>query len=179
VFLVPYKCLDGKAGTRDALSCSDKDTALDAVIEIDDKNAGDDPKDVDGVVHPEVDYLNKTTPPRFRVWTGPAYSFPTENVSTATQCGSLYEIEVASDAKLQTDSWKSGPQTSSKPCEGEFDLAGRLPEKTWNAIATQGRIYYRVWTWDSSGHKRVSTEPGAGAFTIPPPFAVINATGKP
>lgn len=182
VFLVPYKCLDGKAGTRDGLACSDQDTALDAVIEIDDRNPGDDLKDADGVVHPEVDYLARTgSLPRFRVWTGPAYLFSAagDALTGSPRCGKSYEIEVASDAAFQTNLWTSGPQTPAKPCEDEFDLSGRLPEKTWNAIAAQGRIYYRVRTWDNSGHKRVSTEPGAGAFTIPPPFAVINDTGKP
>ena len=154
---------------------------MDAVIEIDDKNAGDDFKDVDGVVHPEVDYLDKATPPRFRVWTGPSYLFSTagDALTGSPRCGVSYEIEVASDATFQTNRWTSGPQKPSRPCEGEFDLSGQLPAATWKAIAAQGRIYYRVWTWDNSGHKRVSTEPGAGAFTIPPPFAVINNTGKP
>lgn len=180
VFLVPYKCLDGKPGTRDDLACAGQDTALDAVIEIDDKRTGDDAR-VDGVVHPEVDYLEKSTPPRFRIWTGPAYLFSAAGdvLEGSPRCGIGYEIEVASDAAFQANRWTSGPQTLPSPCEAEFDLAGKLPDPAWKAIAAQGRIYYRVRTWDSSGNKRVSTEPGAGAFTIPPPFAVINDTGKP
>lgn len=178
IFLVPSNCLDNKPGTRDLLSCSDQDTALDAVIEIDDRNTGDDPKDVDGAVHPEVDYLN--APPRFRIWTGPSYFFPSEDATGNTNgCGNRYQIEVASDEKFQTNLWTSGSRSTDTPCEGSFDLYRKLPDTIWNALAAQGRLYYRVRTWDGSGHMRVSTQPAAGAIPIPPPFATINSSGKP
>ena len=41
------------------------------------------------------------------------------------------------------------------------------------------RVYYRARTQDASGgNERLSTSPGNGLWTVPPPYAVITANGK-
>ncbi|HEV8242226.1 MAG TPA: hypothetical protein VGS57_22860, partial [Thermoanaerobaculia bacterium] len=73
IFLVPYQCLDGNAGTHDPAACASTDIAADAVIDIDDNEPGDD-LTLNGVNLPEFDYLRAGGPaPTFRVWTGPRY----------------------------------------------------------------------------------------------------------
>lgn len=72
VFLVPYQCIDGDAGTSDPLFCPSGDNGGDAVIDIDDNTPGDDlvAPGVPGS-QPEVDFLQLGGPaPTFHVWTG-------------------------------------------------------------------------------------------------------------
>jgi hypothetical protein len=87
-----------------------------------------------------------------------------------------YDLEVAADPKFLTRRWTSGSTAvPAGACEAEVDL----PQAPWQALRPGGRIYYRVRVWDILGRERISTSPGAGAFQIDPPFAVINDTGKP
>jgi hypothetical protein len=183
LFLTPFNCLDGDPATTDPAACpadpSGPETAPEAVIEIDDQDPKDDPV-ADGVIHPEADYLKKTgPPPRFRVWTGPNYRFFPQGtaVTVAPPCGVRYEVEAAADAAFTRKRWTSG-STAVPPgqaCRAEVDL----PAAAWQALRTEEKIYYRVRTWDVLGRERISTSPGAGAFKIDPPFAVINDSGKP
>lgn len=181
-FLTPFNCLDGDPKTSDPETCPGQDTAPEAVIEIDDQDAGDDPV-VDGVVHPEADYLKSTgLPPRFRIWTGPGYRFSSAGIAVTADpsCGVRYEVEAAADAAFTKKRWTTGSTAvptvpPDQACQAEVDL----PAAAWQALRTEGKIYYRVRTWDVLGRERISTSPGAGAFKIEPPFAVINATGKP
>jgi hypothetical protein len=185
LYLTPFTCLDGDPATADPVACPDNpskpETAPDAVIEIDDQDTSlaDDIK-VDEVVHPEVDYLSRTgRPPRFLVWTGPHYRFSKAGIAvmTAPPCGVRYEVEVAADAAFLQKKWTSGvkPVPPSQPCQADVELEKR----SWDDLSKGERLYYRVRTWDVLGRERISTSPGAGAFRIDPPFAVINATGKP
>lgn len=169
-FLTPFNCLDGDPATGDPAACpvdpSNLETATDAVIAI------------DGL--PVTDYLKKTgPPPRFRIWTGPNYRFSPQGiaVTAAPPCGVRYEVEVAADPRFQKKRWTSGSTAvpPGKTCEAAVDL----PAAAWQALRTEGKIYYRVRTWDVLGRERISTSPGAGAFKIDPPFAVINDSGKP
>ncbi len=170
VFLTPIECLDGKAGTKHP-HCPAADTAVDAVIEIDDRDpagypAGD----------PEVDYLKKAgPPPGFRIWTGPHYRFTGAGAAdtTAPLCGQTYEVEAASDAKFTLNLWKSGVR-STATCQADVVL----DPAAWNVLRNQNRLFYRVTTKDQQGTTRVSTAPGAGTFPIEPPFAAINASGS-
>jgi hypothetical protein len=183
LYLTPFVCLDGDPATTDLKACpadsSGREAAPEAVIEIDDRDTGDDPV-VDGIAHPEVDYLKKSgPPPRFRVWTGPHYRFSKAGIAVTTEppCGVRYEVEVAADAGFKTKRWTSGSVAvpPGQVCQAEMDL----PAASWQALRTEPRIYYRVKTWDVLGRERISTSPGAGAFQIEPPFAVINDTGRP
>lgn len=174
LFLVPFACLDGDPQTSDPKGCPGKDTAAEPVIEIDD-NAADDPA-VGGVVHPEVDYLKRGGPaPSFRVWTGPRYLFSGNTAdASANLCGRKYRIELAADPGFQTKITLDSP-LSFNGCEDVVTLAAG----DWAAFSKESKIYYRVKTWDDLGRERLSTAPGAGAFSVDPPFAVINDTGKP
>jgi hypothetical protein len=187
LYLVPFQCLDGNLATTDPDACpSDPklETALDAVIEIDDQDPGDDLV-VDGVVQPEVDYLRPDGPPRFQVWTGPHYRFAgngTATLGASPPCGNRYQVELAADPQFSTF-WTNGQQDVKKKkkedpaCWGELILTPA--EWTEAQKLTGSKVYYRVKTWDSLGRERFSTAPGGGAFKIDPPFAVINATGRP
>jgi hypothetical protein len=185
LYLIPFHCLDGNLATTDPDACpSDPklETAPDAVIEIDDQDTGDDLV-VDGVAHPEVDYLRADGPPRFQVWTGPHYRFAGDGTAVLVgppPCGDHYEVELAADAGFNTVVWTSGsiPVAGAQACSGEVILSA----SDWKNVQDQlvePKVYYRVKTWDVLGRERISTSPGAGAFQISPPFAVITATGTP
>lgn len=158
----------------------------DAVIDVDDQESGDDPE-VDGVRHVEVDYvLRGGAAPIFRVWTGPRFAIEGTGagtvISTAKRsCHTRYQVEVATTATFSPNSkvWKS--QVLNAP-----DCAGKVgpTDQEWNSLlaGTSGdqNVYYRVRTWDGNGaNPRISTSPGAGSFNVPPPFVVVNDTGKP
>ncbi len=170
VFLTPLECLDGKADTKHP-HCQAADSALDAVIEIDDRDpagypAGD----------AEVDYLKRDgPPPGFRIWTGPHYRFTEAGAAdtTAPLCGQTYEVEAASDDKFKVNLWKSGVRSTST-CQAGVTLDAAA----WERLRRKNRLYYRVTTTDQHGTTRVSTAPGAGAFPVDPPFAVINPSGR-
>ena len=58
--------------------------------------------------------------------------------------------------------------------------AWTVPAVDWDTLDDTDRLFYRVRTWDAmGGNEKISTSPGNGLFTPPPPYAVINATGTP
>lgn len=184
LYLVPFDCLDGKPGTAVPGACpndSNPEAGLDAVIEIDDQDTGDD-SEMDGVVHPEVDYLQFDEPPRFQVWTGPHYRFNgdgTANRNAPLPCGDRFQVELAADPQFGTV-WTKGPQLlkpNDPPCWGEVILT----PGEWAAAqtVTGSKVYYRARTWDVHGRERLSTLPGGGAFQVAAPFALITVDGKP
>ncbi len=181
VFLVPLSCLNTVGG-----NCGD------AVIDIDDNDTSDD-VDINGVTHPEVDYLALGGPaPTFHVWTGPRYrldaSTEAHTLTNPAPCNAEFQVQVSTDpgfaaGSTVTSQWVSvntNPTTSgTTQCYG-----------TWTPIASQwailqaggagSRIYYRATTRDANaGNVRVSTSPGHGLWTVPPPYAVITANGQP
>lgn len=183
IFLTLHQCLDKP--TRTSVSCFVAGQAAgDAVIDVDDRDPGDDPV-VDGVTHVEVDYLKRSGPaPLFRVWTGPRYHFEQtgSEIVASTQppylCHARFQVEIASDQDFNTGVWKSAVLPA-PDCYGEVEL----PASAWSklrAASGSARIYYRVRTWDAANNnQRISTSPGAGSFNVPPPFVVVNDTGKP
>lgn len=180
VFLTLHQCLDKP--TKTSVSCFVAgQSAGDAVIDVDDRDPGDDPV-VDGVTHVEVDTLKRSGPaPLFRVWTGPRYHFEKTvgGIEASTNppylCHARFQVEAASDQGFTKGLWKSAV-LSAPDCQGEVEL----PASAWGTLKGGPRIYYRVRTWDAAnGNPRISTSPGAGAFNVPPPFVVVNDTGKP
>lgn len=186
IFLVPPECVDGNVFTKNATFCPLGEGGGDAVIDVDDRTPADDPV-ADGVTHPEVDWLKRSgPPPLFRVWTGPRFRFGAGGkASTAGPfpCHAKLKVEAASDAGFTANRWESG-EISAFPSGGPGCYAEVvLPDAAWirlKGASGTARIYYRARTWSASGaDERRSTRPGAGTYTLPPPFAVVNDSGKP
>ena len=192
VFLIPYQCLDGRNGTKDPRSCPSGENGGDAVVDIDDNDPSDDPV-INEVTHPEVDALRLGGPaPTFRVWTGPRYRLKgargASTVTNPSPCNARFRVEVSTDPSFPATAtiggaWQSvnrNPSNTTLPaCYGEW-----TPGSTgWTALQAGGtgsRIYYRARTQDGGGgNDRVSTLPGNGLWTVPPPYAVITSTGQP
>lgn len=180
LFLIPWGCLDGNA----ASACPGGESGADAVIDIDDREPGDD-LDSGGVIHPEVDFLRLGGPaPSFRVWTGPRYRLDGPGGAAAltgpAPCNREFEVEASTDptfpsAATVTSGWQAVAPASS--CYGEW-----VPDASqWTTLQAGGalsRVYYRVRTRDAAGgHVRLSTAPGNGLWTVPPPYAVLTVDG--
>ncbi|MDJ0869857.1 MAG: hypothetical protein QNK03_27435 [Myxococcota bacterium] len=191
VFVLPAACLDGDGGTSDPASCPGGENGGDAVIDIDDMDPGDD-LDVQGVNHPEVDFLELGGPaPRFHVWTGPRYRLSgasgAATFSNPSPCNARFQVEVATDPAFPgattilsgfTTVDRNPGTAGSAECYGTWTpSAGE-----WTTLQAGGagtRIYYRARTTDGGGgNERLSTEPGNGLYTVPPPYAVITSDGR-
>jgi hypothetical protein len=192
LFLIPYQCLDGHTQTKDPLSCPSGKNGGDAVIDVDDTDTSDDPV-VNGVLHPERDFLKLGGPaPTFQVWTGPRYRLDGPNGGNTRRspapCNARFSVEVSTDLAFPVEAtvasaWQTVSRTSSAtsppPCFGTW-----TPEPPqWTALQAGGagsRVYYRARTQTTAGgNERLSTQPGNGLRTLPPPYAVITATGRP
>ena len=185
VFLVPYKCLDEASSTMDSNFCGKGDSGGDAVIDADDRDTGlDDDIEVDGVVHPEVDYLERNGPvPGFRVWTGPRFLFDAAgNAKVAGMgqalCHTDYRIEVSDDPMFPVSSTSSA-QGKASQCYAEPNFPNWVTLK--GPPNTKRVFYYRVITWTpgSPSAPRDSLIPVPNGPKLPPPFVVINDSGKP
>ncbi len=184
LFLVPYQCLDSDPATVDPHSCPGADHGGDAVIDVDDNVAGDD-YEIRGVRHPEGDYLKLGGPaPTFHVWTGPLYRFDRAGAASPAPppCNRRYRVEVSADpgfpATATADSsWIDVPADSGSACYGTWTPS----VEHWAGLQTGGagtRIYYRATTRGAGGdNPRISTAPGNGLWTVPPPYAVLTADG--
>lgn len=186
IFLVPPECIDGNIFTKSSKFCPLGEGGGDAVIDVDDRDTADD-RVFDGVAHPEVDWLKRGGPaPLFRVWTGPRFRFGLAGkASTAGPfaCHAKLKVEVASNARFTDNRWESG-EISAFPNGGPGCYAEVvLPATEWTRLkraAGTAKIYYRVRTWSASGgDERISTSPGAGTYSVPPPFVVVNSSGRP
>ena len=188
-FLIPHVCLDSDAGTTDPSSCSGGTNGGDAVIDIDDNDPADD-YSINGMLHEEVDFLELGgAAPSFHVWTGPRYQFNGSGAATfpnPSLCNEEYRVEVSdADTFPGGSTFNSGwvtvdrdPTTAgSAECYDEWTL----PNAAWTSLQAGGdgtRIYFRVTTrFLGGGNERVSTEPGAGLWIVPPPYSVITSNG--
>jgi hypothetical protein len=191
VFLIPYQCLDGNAGTTDATFCPTGENGGDAVIDIDDNEPADD-LTINGVLHPETDFLRLGGPaPIFQVWTGPRYKLDgASGASTANNpspCNTKFMVEVSTDstfpgASTINSGWITvdiDPTTAGSP-EGFGTWTPTAAQ--WTTLQAGGAgtlIYYRVRTRDAAdANDRLSTQPGNGLWTVPPPYAVITGDGR-
>jgi len=185
IFLIPAQCIDGDATTSDPIRCPSGELGADAVVDINDNDTADDPV-VDGVTHPEVDYLEQTGgAPTFHVWTGPRYKFSGTSATfpNPSPCNSRFQVEVANNDAFTLNVITSGfitvdtdPTTPAPECYGTWTPTGAQ----WATVNPGDRIYYRVRTQNAvGGDERVSTQPGQGLYSVPPPYAIINATGTP
>lgn len=192
LFLIPYQCLDGRIQTKDTLSCPSGENGGDAVIDVDDNDTSDDPV-VNGVLHPERDFLRQgPSAPTFHVWTGPHYRLNGPDgkatLRSPAPCNARFRVEVSTDPAFPEAATIVSPLqpvsrdptvTSPPPCYGTW-----TPDaQQWAVLKTGGagsRIYYQARTQTAvGGNKRLSTRPGNGLWIVSPPYAVITATGRP
>jgi hypothetical protein len=190
LFLIPYQCLDGNAATTDPLFCPSGENGGDAVIDIDDNDPSDD-LSVNGVTHPEVDFLKLGGPaPTFQVWTGPRYKLDgpsgASTLNNPSPCNTKFRVEVSTDqtfpgASTIDSGWINvdlDPTTAATP---EGFLTWTPSAAQWTTLQAGGagsRIYYRVRTRDAAdANERLSTLPGNGLWTVIPPYAVITTDG--
>lgn len=188
VFLVPWSCLDEDAGTSDATFCPAGDTGGDAVVDIDDNDPGDDlsASDVD---HYEHDFLELGgAAPTFQVWTGPRWKLngagSARPVTGTPLCNTEFEVEVSTDPAFGTVVSSGWTSVDTDPANGTPDCYGTFTPSSsdWTSLQSGGalsRIYYRVRTRSGVGvNERISTQPGNGLWTVPPPYAVITTNGE-
>jgi len=191
LFFVPPACIDGDPASSDAGFCPDGDTGGDAVIDVDDLDAADDPE-IRGVVHRETDFLELGGPaPLFHVWTGPRYRFEADGeaatLTDASLCNAEFQVEASLDpsfpeAATVTSPWigvDRDPVSEDTPeCYGTWQPS----DADWETLQADGllsRLYYRARTRDESGgNVRLSTEPGNGLRSVTPPYAVLTADGR-
>jgi len=189
-FLVPYQCIDGSAATTDGLSCPTGENGADAVVDIDDNDTSND-LTLAGVPHPTWDFLKLGgVPATFHVWTGVRFKLDgalgSSTLTNPSPCNSQFQVEVSTDpafpvASTITSPWTvvdTDPTTPASPeCYGTWtpDAA------SWLGLQAGGdetRIYYRARTRDAAmGNDRLSTTPGNGLWSVPPPYAVFTITG--
>ena len=191
VFLIPYQCLDGNAGTTDPTSCPSGENGGDSVVDIDDNDPAND-INVNGVAMYTHDFLklggNVAT---FQVWTGPRYKLDgTSGASTLNNpapCNTQFSVEVSTDPAFPAASTIVSPFTTvntdptnnaTPQCFGTW-TPSNADWTTLQAGGAETRIYYRALTRDASnGNERLSTQPGAGLWTVPPPYAVFTTDGN-
>ena len=188
LFAIPDRCIDGDATTSEP-GCPGGEDGGDAVLDVDDDVVGDDPV-LDGVRHPEHDYLqrNGTVPPVYHVWTGPRYVFAGDAIATGTSaapCHRSFQVELSTDpsfppATTTTSGWidVSDDPAKDHACYGRWS-----PVEAWPVLAAgaeNSRIYHRARTRRvAGGAERLSTLPAGGTWSVPPPYAVLTATGRP
>lgn len=188
VFLTPYQCLDGSPLTGDRSFCPFGEDGADAVVDVDDNDPADDLV-IDGVVHPERDFLRAGGPaPTFLVWTGPRYRLDgaggVASFNRPSPCNTRFRVEVSNDPAFPAPAIMSpwvavdvDPGTPESPeCFGTWTPTAAQ----WEELQAGGsRIYFRARTRNAfDGDERLSTRPGGGLWTVPPPYAVITADGR-
>jgi hypothetical protein len=191
IFLLPYQCLDGNTTTTDPTSCPTGENGGDSVVDIDDNDASNDIT-VNGVSMYTHDFLKLGgVPATFQVWTGPRYKLDgTSGASTLNNpspCNRKFSVEVSTDPSFPVASTIVSPFTNvninptnnaTPQCFGTWTPSNA----DWTTLQAGGagtRIYYRARTRDASNaNERLSTLPGAGLWTVPPPYAVFTTDGK-
>lgn len=189
VFALPSVCIDGDNATSDAAICPSGENGADAVIDLDDNDLADDLL-VDGISHREADFLKLGgSAPTFQVWTGPRFRFAGTSarpVAGTAICNAKYIVEVATDpafpaAATVNSGWRNVDLNTATPATPECYDTWSPSAAQWTTLQAGGhltRLYYRTRTRDAAdGNERVSTAPGSGTWTVPPPYAVITTTG--
>jgi hypothetical protein len=188
IFLTPSTCIDGNAATGDPTVCpvaGGGEMGGDAIVDVWDNDAADD-NVLDGITHPEFDYAQRgDPPPTFRVWTGPRYRFNasgvassfTPSAATPSPCHTQYQVEL-SDTPLFTTIVSSGWLAASATAQPECYGTWTPPAANWTTlggVSGDVKVYYRVRTRDGAGlNEKLSTQPGSGAWTVPPAYVIVN-----
>ncbi len=189
LFLLPWQCLDGDPGNDARVECPVANPGADAVIDVDDDDTGDD-DEVNNVTVVDRDFLRLAAAPipKFHVWTGPRYRLDGAGGATnptPAPCNDKLKVEVTTDPTFATITAQSpwiivnrDPSGAAPTCYATWSPT----PSEWAALRAGGapsQIYYRARTQDiSGGTERLSTRPGNGLWTVPPPYAVITVDGR-
>ncbi len=191
LFLVPYQCLDGNNATTDPSSCPTGENGGDSVVDIDDNDPSND-INVNGVAMYTHDFLKVGgTVATFQVWTGPRYKLDgasgASTLNNPAPCNAQFSVEVSTDPAFPGASTTVSPfitvntdptNNATPQCFGTWTPSNA----DWTTLQAGGagtRIYYRARTRDAANaNERLSTQPGAGLWTVPPPYAVFTTDGK-
>jgi len=191
IFLTPVQCIDGDLSTSNPTFCPNGEMGGDAIVDVRDNDAADD-NVIDGVTHPELDYIKRgSISPTFRVWTGPRFKFDangtasnfTPSAATPSPCHTEYRVELSNDetfaSGVVTSGWRSASATAQPQCYGTWTPSAAV----WSPFEGSSgdvKVYYRVRTHDAtSANERISTQPGSGSYDIPPAYLVVNNAGQP
>jgi hypothetical protein len=190
IFLVPWQCLDADPSNDATLGCPAANPGADAVIDVDDDDEADDDL-VNGAVVVDRDFLRAaaTPVPKFHVWTGPRYRLDgpagAHTVPSPAPCNDEFQVEVTTDPAFATITAASGWIRVNRLAGGAAPTCYGVwsPDPAqWTQLrlgTPPARIYYRARTRDAGGGTvRLSTEPGNGLWTVPPPYAVITTDGR-
>lgn len=200
MFLVPEECIDGDPTTGDPATdnanfcpvTSGGENGGDAVIDVNDNDESDDVT-IDGIIHPEVDYLRREdgVAPTFQVWTGPRYVFDPQgwalnyvpSSANPAPCNVKFTVELASNEaftqNVVTSGWRTVSTTVAPECFGVWTPG----DNEWHqlrGVNGDTKVYYRVRTRAADDtNERLSTSPGNGRFTVPAAYIVVNDSGRP
>jgi hypothetical protein len=194
IFLVPYTCIDGDASTGDPTFCpvaSGGELGADAIVDVRDNDSGDDVT-IDGIVHPELDWSKRgDVLPTFRVWTGPRFKFDasgvantfTPSMATPSPCNTKFRVEMASDEaftiNVVNSPWTDVSATTQPQCYGTW-TPNAADWTTLGGLTGDVKVYYRVRTRDAADmNEKISTSPGSGSYSVPPPYVIVNDLGRP
>jgi len=190
LFPIPAECIDGDNATIDASLCPAGENGAEAVIDIEDNELGDD-LTVDDITHPEHDFLRLGGPaPTFHAWTGSRFTFSGTSarpVSGTAPCNAKFRVEVSTDAGFPAGStemsgWIDVDTDTDTPETAECYGVWTPSVAQWATLQAGGagsRLYYRVRTRDATdANERISTEPAAGTWIVPPAYAVITVNGR-
>lgn len=191
LFLIPYQCLDGNNATTDPTSCPSGENGGDSVVDIDDNDTSNDIS-VNNVTMYTHDFLKLGgNVASFQVWTGPRYKLDgasgASTLNNPAPCNTQFSVEVSTDPAFPAASTITSPfitvntdptNNATPQCFGTW-TPSNTDWTTLQAAGAETRIYYRARTRDASnGNERLSTQPGAGLWTVPPPYAVFTTDGK-
>ena len=198
MFLVPWQCIDGDNATTEPSSCPGGENGGDAIVDVADNDPADDPT-IDGVLHPENDWLERAgPPPTFHIWTGPRFKFTaagsasgfTPSLATPSPCYVQFQVEVSDTADFSgtvatstpgAGPWQTVSQTTVPQCYATWTM-GVGPWNMLKGSSGDVRLYYRVRTRNVMGDaatERISTSPGAGLYAVPAAYAVVRESGQP
>lgn len=187
-FFLPSQCLDGSA--TDPSFCPSGVNGADAVVDIIDNDTANDPTS-NFVTMPINDFLKLNgNIPSFRVWTGSRFQLDAAGAATfpaTLPCNARFQVDASTDPAFPAASTVSSAfitvgttaaASAATQCFGTWTPTAAQ----WTSLQAGGattRIYYRARTQSAGGgNERLSTTPGNGLWTVPPPYAVITTDGN-
>jgi len=190
LFLIPQQCIDGDNASADPTYCPAGENGADAVVDIDDNDPLDD-LEINGVDHPEVDFLELGgAAPSFNVWTGSRYTFASSGeaaLASSSPCNAEFQVEVSADTSFPTAStvqsmWMTVDRDTTTAASPECFGSWSPTAAQWLALQASGDgtlLYYRARTRQTDGSNvHLSTQPGNGVWNLPAPYAVLTANGQ-
>jgi hypothetical protein len=200
LFLIPPTCLEGSFADPtpplDPQFCPTFKQGADAIVDIDDGDAtAADFTEKLGIRFADDDFVKSGSPPKFRIWTGPAFAF-TIGAGTTTVpppkvlCNDHFQVYVRARGATTWTPDAAGTTGPLGPCYAEAPMI-TTALVTIDPAVTFATVEYKVVTWRDAtptpASQRDSMEPGAGLWSTPatmPAFAIkpsaffVTATGR-